>query len=140
MSLTPELTRRGFIGALGASLALVGAPAIVRASSLIPVLAARRLEDYVREVWAYDINNDGYRLRFDLAVGDHQLTGPSLFIAASYGWRPAAMSEALVSRFRQQASAAFRSHMREQNLSSRLLRHLPLPEGVYLARRGISEV
>ena len=65
-----ELTRRGFIGAM---LAAAVAPAIVRASSLMPIyVPAPDWRDMVRTTIAYDIRVDAFMVRFDMGTADRR--------------------------------------------------------------------
>lgn len=70
------MNRRSFLGVI---IATCAAPAIVRASSLMPVRAAIRPLAYnlssmpgYREMWQYDISLDNFRIRIDTWDGVNQ--------------------------------------------------------------------
>ena len=69
MTNTPELSRRGF---LGAGLALIAAPAVVRAESLMRVVAPPDWRGFVRELRQYDPVNDEWALRWDVRFRGQQ--------------------------------------------------------------------
>ena len=68
--LTPEFSRRGF---LGAGLALIAAPAVVRAESLMRIVAPPDWRGFVREIRQYDAIDDEYFVRWDVMARGHLL-------------------------------------------------------------------
>lgn len=128
-SATPDLSRRGF---LGAGLALVAAPAIVRAESLMRIVAPPDWRDFVREVYAYNIFEDEFVLRYDIKAGGQQWhVDGRLRPVLSPGPNHA------LERFKAPALACLSNILIENNVSPYSLERLPLPRGFSWAKTGV---
>ena len=127
--LTPEFSRRGF---LGAGLALIAAPAIVRAESLMRIVAPPDWRDFVRKVYAWDIEESEFALRYDIRAGGQQWHVDGRV-------RPvlAGNPNPELERFKEPALACLRDIMISNNISSYSMERLPLPRGFSWAKNGV---
>ena len=78
--LTPKLSRRGF---LGVGLALVAAPAIVRAESLMRIVVPPDWRDFVRVLYGYNSYEDEWVLRYDIRAGGQLCWGRARIMSSS---------------------------------------------------------
>lgn len=132
--MTPELSRRGF---LTLALAASCAPAIVRASSLMPIVPPPDWRDYVREVYSWDIANRQWYLRYDIKAGDFQ---PHMEAAIRPRFRPPGTPyepNPPYEQFKAASLATLRDALIHQNISPYSLQHLELPRAQGWAKRGV---
>jgi hypothetical protein len=131
------MTRRSFMGSI---LALAAAPAIVRASSLMPVQAPFDWTKYVREVVQYHINDDSYRARWDImAPGWGQFhvdteLWPAHNLPHWQGQVDKPTRDNLLTHQRRVALQVLEDRMRHENIAPRRLVRPPLPKGIDWAR------
>jgi hypothetical protein len=127
------MTRRSFMASI---LALTTAPAIVRASSLMPVYVPFDWTKYVREVVQYQINDDSFAVRHDILVpGWGQFhVDTKLDYSRGFNLIDNATHDNLLAHHRHVALCVLEDKMRHENISPRRLVKLPLPQGVDWAR------
>ena len=79
------VTRRGFIKGIAGILVAASAPALIlRPGILMPVRQIIRPDWPMREIFAYDINIDAMRVRYDVLIGGEQLYVGGLVTRAEF--------------------------------------------------------
>ena len=118
----PELSRRGFMGAM---LAAAAAPAIVRFGSLMPIyVPSPDWRDMVRTTMAYNIKRDQYTLRFDLRTADRQV-----HVDMRAPWTSELIADGFSeSRFVAPAESVLLNYMKHHGMRPRQLVKLPLSQ------------
>ncbi len=124
---TPELSRCGF---LGAGLALVASPAVVRAESLMRIVVPPDWRSFVREIRQYDVIDDEYFVRWDVLARGQLLHVTARAYAESF------VPEGLP-HLRAPAIECLGNELAMRNVSPYELRHLEPPANAVRPKRGI---